>query len=49
MMKETGAEGQIPKGYRWDDLAKRDGVELLEFYRKLLVDLGSKGSGRVRS
>ena len=49
MMKETGAEQQIPKGYRWDELEKREGVELLEFYKKLLIDLGSKGSGRVQA
>jgi type I restriction enzyme M protein len=50
MMKETGAdnEAQIPKGYRWDDLAKLEGVELLNFYKKLLLDLGSKGTGRVQ-
>jgi type I restriction enzyme M protein len=48
MMKETGTEEQIPKGYRWDDVAKKDGAELLEFYKKLLIDLGSKGSGRVQ-
>jgi type I restriction enzyme M protein len=49
MMKETGAEEQIPKGYRWDALAKKDGVELLDFYKKLLIDLGSKGAGRVQA
>ena len=52
MMKETGAEEQIPKGYRWDDLTKKDGVELLDFYKKLLIDLGSSkkgGSGRVQA
>jgi type I restriction enzyme M protein len=49
MIKETGTEAQIPKGYRWDDLAKKDGVELLDFYKKLLIDLGSKGSGRVQA
>ena len=49
MMKETGAEEQIPKGYRWDDVTKKDGVELLDFYKKLLIDLGSKGSGRVQA
>ena len=49
MAKETGAEDQIPKGYRWDDLTKHDGVELLDAYRKLLVDLGTKGSTRVRA
>ena len=35
MAKETAMEGQLPKGYRWDDLAKKDGVQLLEDYRKL--------------
>ncbi len=53
MMKETGKEAskddQVPKGYRWDDLLKKDGVEQLDFYKKLLVDLGSKGSGRVQA
>lgn len=47
MAKETGKEEQIPKGYRWDDLTEHDGIELLDAYRKLLVDLGSKGSARV--
>ncbi len=49
MAKETGAESQIPKGYRWDDVVKKDGVELLDFYKKLLLDLSSKGSGRVQA
>jgi type I restriction enzyme M protein len=49
MMKETGNEAQIPKGYRWDDLAKLEGVELMATYKKLLLDLGSKGSGRVQA
>lgn len=47
MAKETGTEEQLPKGYRWNDLAKRDGIELLDFYKKLLIDLGTKGSSRV--
>ena len=25
MAKETGTERQLPKGYRWDDLARQDG------------------------
>lgn len=49
MAKETRTEAQLPKGYRWDDLAKKDGVELLESYKLLLVHLGSHGSGRVQS
>ncbi len=49
MAKETGSEQQIPKGYRWDDITKKDGVELLDFYKKLLIDLGAKGGGRVQA
>jgi type I restriction enzyme M protein len=49
MTKETGTEDQLPKGYRWDDVAKKDGTELLDFYKLLLVHLGSKGSGRVQA
>jgi type I restriction enzyme M protein len=49
MAKETGTEEQLPKGYRWDHLRKREGLELLDFYRKLLVDLSTKGSTRVQA
>lgn len=49
MMKETGQEGQLPKGYRWTDLESKDGVEQLNFYRKLLVHLGTEGKGRVQA
>lgn len=49
MAKETGTEAQLPKGYRWDDVAAKDGVELLTFYRELLLHLGTQAkSGRVR-
>ncbi len=47
MAKETEVEGQLPAGHRWDDLVARDGVEQLEFYRGLLLHLGSHGSPRV--
>ena len=49
MAKETGSEDQLPKGYRWNDLAKEEGIDLLDAYKKLLVDLGSKGKGRVQA
>ncbi|MCK6548445.1 type I restriction-modification system subunit M [Myxococcota bacterium] len=49
MAKETETEHQLPKGYRWTDLEKRDGVELLNFYRELLLHLGTKGSARVQA
>jgi type I restriction enzyme M protein len=49
MAEETGTEGQLPEGYRWDELESKDGVQQLEFYRLLLVHLGSQGSGRVQA
>jgi type I restriction enzyme M protein len=48
MTKETETEGQLPKGYRWTDLEAKDGVEQLNFYRQMLLTLGSKGSKRVQ-
>ena len=48
MMKETDQESVLPKGYRWDDLSTKDGVDQLAFYRALLVHLGNEGSGRVQ-
>ena len=40
MAKETGAELQIPEGYRWDVLKAKSGVELKKFYKELLNHLG---------
>ncbi|MEE8415928.1 MAG: N-6 DNA methylase [Desulfobacterales bacterium] len=48
MAKETGAEKNIPKGYRWDDLSDKKGIELKRFYKKLLSHLGEKGKGRIK-
>jgi type I restriction enzyme M protein len=48
MAKETKREEQLPKGYRWDDLASKDGVEQLNFYRGMLLHLGTHGSKRVQ-
>lgn len=48
MAKETGKEESIPKQYRWDELIKRDGIELKKFYDTLLTDLGEVGTGRIR-
>ena len=47
MARETKKEDGIPKGYRWADLVKRDGVELLTFYKSLLLHLGTKATGRI--
>ena len=48
MMKETGREGQLPEGCRWDDLASKSGVALKKFYKELLDELGENGTGRIR-
>lgn len=41
MMKEQQMEEIIPEDYRWDDLLAKEGIELKEFYQKLLLHLGS--------
>ncbi len=48
MAKETGTEDTIPAGYRWDDLAVLDGMELKNFYKELLEYLGTECQGRIR-
>ncbi|WP_441290242.1 N-6 DNA methylase [Sorangium sp. KYC3313] len=49
MAKETGTEKELPKGYRWDDLSAKGGIELLNFYRATLLHLGTEASGRVQA
>lgn len=48
MAKETETEANIPERYRWDELVKKDGIELKRFYSDLLTDLGNSGTGRIR-
>src|SRR5271154_4086295 len=48
MAKETGIEKQLPAGSRWGELEAKEGVEQLNFYREMLLHLGSKGSRRVQ-
>jgi type I restriction enzyme M protein len=48
MAEETGVEKNIPAGYRWSDLTARKGIELHQFYRKLLLELGTRGKGRIQ-
>jgi type I restriction enzyme M protein len=47
MAQETETEGQLLDGYRWSDLVAHEGVKQLNFYRKLLLKLGTEGSSRV--
>jgi type I restriction enzyme M protein len=48
MAKETGTEDQIPPELRWDDLERRPASDRLEFYKRLLMDLGGEGSRLVK-
>lgn len=41
MSKEQGEENDIPEKYRWDNLVSKDGLELSNFYKQLLLDLGN--------
>lgn len=41
MLQETGREDRLPKQYRWAELAKREGLDQLDYYKRLLLDLGA--------
>src|SRR5882762_4624806 len=41
MLAETGHEERLPREHRWKSLLKREGLDLLDYYRQLLLDLGS--------
>jgi type I restriction enzyme M protein len=41
MMQETGHQSRLPNGYRWAELARREGLDQLDYYRRLLLDLGN--------
>ncbi len=41
MMQETDREEQLPVDYRWRDLVSKEGIELIIFYRELLLHLGT--------
>ena len=48
MAKETNTEKDIPEGFRWDDLESKTAPNRLNFYKLLLIHLGSHGSVLVR-
>ncbi|MDO8938783.1 MAG: N-6 DNA methylase [Methylicorpusculum sp.] len=48
MAKETGTEDQLPADHLWADLEKRAAPDRLEFYKILLIHLGSHGSPLVQ-
>ena len=48
MAKETGTEDQLPENHRWDNLENLAAPDRLEFYKILLIHLGSHGSPLVQ-
>lgn len=48
MAKETGTEDKLPKGYKWDDIKSKSGIELKTFYKELLNHLGEGTTGIVQ-
>src|SRR3954464_12921739 len=42
MLAETGHEERLSEDYRWERLARAEGLEQLEYYRQLLLDLGNQ-------
>jgi type I restriction enzyme M protein len=41
LAEETGADSLLPEGYRWSELVRYDGVNLLGFYQEFLTHLGA--------
>ncbi|MCP4350843.1 MAG: N-6 DNA methylase [Desulfobacterales bacterium] len=48
MAEETGEEDKLPQGYRWKNLIEKPAPDRLEHYKKMLIDLGSRGNRQVR-
>ena len=48
MAEETDKESDLPEGYRWADLKSKEGIELANFYKIMLVKLGAEGAGKVK-
>lgn len=48
MTEETEYNDKLPEGYRWEDLIQKEGIELTNFYRKLLLHLGTESTGKIQ-
>lgn len=47
MLEETGKEERLPEGWRWSLLAKREGMEQLDYYKAMLLELGKSKDALV--
>jgi type I restriction enzyme M protein len=49
MMEETEREDPLPAPYRWAQVARREGIDQLDHYKRALLDLGKAQSPTVRA
>src|SRR5689334_13404800 len=49
MLAETDRESRLPAAYRWGELARREGLEQLDYHKRMLLDLGDPKPGFPRS
>jgi len=49
MMEETNNEARLPAAYRWGEIARREGLDQLDHYKRALLDLGKAPDERVRA
>ena len=49
MSEEQSSEAPIDEAYRWSTLTNKEGTELLQHYRKLLIELGESKNESVKA
>lgn len=49
MMAETDREERIPADFRWSTIARREGVDQLDHYRRALLELGKAADPTVQA
>ncbi|MBX3479660.1 MAG: N-6 DNA methylase [Caulobacter sp.] len=49
MLEETGREERLPEAYRWNQIARREGVDQLDHYKRALLDLGQAPDPTVQA
>ena len=49
MMQETEREARLPAEYRWAEIAKREGMDQLDHYKRALLDLGAATNPQVQA
>src|SRR3974390_293948 len=49
MMQETEREARLPLACRWGEIARREGVDQLDHYKRALLDLGASPDPTVQA